>query len=69
MYPSQKNDIPESEELPEDELESSLESSELEDSFDFFDLFDFVDLVEPCRDFSASVSSTSSTVFVSLKPN
>ena len=57
---------PESDELSEEELESSLESSELEDSFDFFDLVDFV---EPCRDFIASVSSTSSIVFSSLKPN
>ena len=58
--------LPESDELSEEELESSLESSELEDSFDFFDLVDFV---EPCRDFIASVSSTSSIVFSSLKPN
>ena len=34
---------PESEELSDEELESSLESSELDDSFDFFDLVDFVE--------------------------
>lgn len=61
---------PESDELLEDELESSLESSELEDSFfDFVDLFDLLDLVDPCRDFNARSPSTSSTVFDSLIPN